>query len=411
MRILGTQRVKQLSGPAGAWFRQRLLETSPGTTLPGIGYFDVPIRIGTSVAHADALLFTPRALVVVVVGSLPWFRRGLLHATLSGSWTVEGMDARLGVAGARNPGEGATRLVFAMREHLRSSGIGVPTVRGLVCIAGPRITVRQERSARQLGHYRVCEASVEGIRRSLRSDREVPKGGWTQRDVLAALEALHVHHDVPSAIELAAEGFPVDHVDHVVPVPRRTGVKVRPEVALAGMLLVPAVAAVTAIGWIGEEIWRVVPQPSAVARALDAGVTGTSDVGGLRFQRRDERTVSDCAAHASGKAQRVLTVSQCRGIDQVSYSTVVGGQAVTVSVVTVRMADSGSARALADALSRPDGGVVGEPVNGAPAVEGAAARQRDTTVVVARSRYADPGSRDPAGALDHVSLTALGLAP
>jgi hypothetical protein len=408
MRILGTQRVKQLAGPGEAWFRQRLLETSPGTVLPGMAYFDVPVPIGTSVERIDALLFTPQALVVVIVRSLPWFRRGLLHAPLSGPWTVEGMDARLGAANERNPGERATRLVFALRDHVRSAGVGARPVRGLVCIAGPRITVRQERSARRLSYYRVCGASVEALRRVLRPDRAAPERGWTQFDVLTALEALNVHHDVPSTIELAAEGFAVDHV---VPVPRRARAGVSPELALAGMLAVPAAAAVLAVGWIGEQIWQAVPPPSAVAGLFEAGVSGARDVGGLRFERHDEHTASDCATHASGKAQQVLAVSRCRGLDQARYSTVVDGAAVEVSVVTVRMADDGSARALADALARPDGGVVGDPVGAALTEERAAAQHRNNAVVVARSRYADrAGKQHSSGALDHVSLTALRLA-
>jgi hypothetical protein len=225
--------------------------------------------------------------------------------------------------------------------------------------------------------------------------------------VLTALEALKVHHDVPSTIELAAEGFAVDHV---VPPPRRARAGVSPELALAGMLAVPAAAAVLAIGWLAPQIWQHGPPPSAGAVPYEAGVSGARDIGGLRFQRREGHTVSDCATHASGQAQGVLAVSRCRGLDQTKYSTVVDGSAVEVSLVTVRMADEGSARALAEALATPDGGVVGDPVGGALTEERAAEQQRSNAVVVARSRYADSAGKHSSGALDRVSLTALRLA-
>ncbi|ASO19969.1 hypothetical protein FHR81_000350 [Actinoalloteichus hoggarensis] len=217
MQVVGTQRAKQLSSTAGSWFRQRLLEAGQGSGLAGLGYFEIPVPMPNGdQQEAHAVLLTPAMLIVVELRSLPWYRGGRLRAETSGSWTVDGMDAGLATEQDVNPGERVTRLVFALREHLRSHGVRDDAVAGLVCVAGPDLKVKQDRASGRLGNYMVCAGDHDSIRRTvIRLDR----GGrrWSTSDVRAVLSALHLAYDVPSHEQLAQESF----TEHSIPEPRR----------------------------------------------------------------------------------------------------------------------------------------------------------------------------------------------
>ncbi|APU14525.1 MULTISPECIES: hypothetical protein [Actinoalloteichus] len=217
MQVVGTQRAKQLSSTAGSWFRQRLLEAGRGSGLSGLAYFEIPVPMPNGEQQeAHAVLLTPAMLIVVELRSLPWYRGGRLRADAGGAWTVDGMDAALGTEQDANPGERVTRLVFALREHLRTLGVRDDAVAGLVCVAGPDLKVKQDRASGRLGNYLVCAGDHESIRRTVvRLDR----GGrrWSTSDVRAVLSALHLAFDVPSNEQLNQESF----VEHSIPEPRQ----------------------------------------------------------------------------------------------------------------------------------------------------------------------------------------------
>ncbi|AOS63134.1 hypothetical protein [Actinoalloteichus hymeniacidonis] len=327
MQVVGTQRAKLLSSTAGSWFRQRLLETGRGAGPAGLAYFEVPIPMqGGPTQQAHAILLTPAMLIVVELRSLPWYRGGRLRAETSGTWTVDGMDAGLRTEEDANPGERVTRLVFALREHLRVSGARSDAVAGLVCVAGPDLKVRQDRSAARFGDYLVCANDHQSLRRTI---TRLDRGGrrWSSPEVHAALLALNLGFDVPSEAQLAEETF----VEHSVPEPRqgredaesqtwqpddgqedpapRTGPRRRrgfkPEALVIPALMLPAVIAVLLLVlllvWVGRGVSQLLTEagadPAAPSIVLRIDLLDGSDA----LIASEPATVADSApgGHAS----------------------------------------------------------------------------------------------------------------
>ncbi|RJQ78205.1 hypothetical protein D5S17_13565 [Pseudonocardiaceae bacterium YIM PH 21723] len=368
MRVLGTQRAKQLHSPAEEWLREQVLHTSYGSTLPGLAYFGVSVPVGgLSVDRVDALLFTPHALLVVAVREIPWYRGGNLFAPAGSAWTIEGIDAGFTCKGAANPGQGVSRAIYALREHLyahdlddgEADGGGL---HGLVCVAGPQMKIRRNRQDRRTAEYLISTGDITEIRKAVaRAERRVQARGarpWTRQRVLEVMDCLHLHYDAPTPLALVREGFgsepgsePVEIPEEElfeqifdgpplptptptlfsVPAPEpepepesepepapkrvdevaglRAAIRYRPSdsplVVMALGLGVPAAVLVTLVVLLVQQVWDAVPSADAVA---GIGQSPERKPGGMEFSKPSpEYRIS--GAQAAGECLALSTAA------------------------------------------------------------------------------------------------------
>ncbi|WP_030105934.1 hypothetical protein [Actinoalloteichus caeruleus] len=448
MWVVGTQRAKPLTSTSGSWFRQRLLEISPDLGPPGVAYFEVlvPAAGGEPDLVVPALLFTPGALLVVEFRSLPWYRRGELRVELTGPWTVDGMDSGLGDEVDRNPGERVTRMVFALRDHLRRHGLADLPVRGLVCVAGPGLRVRQPRSVRRLGHYAVCVADSAAIAKAV-ARQAGGRGVWDAEDVREVLRSLHLHFDMPQDHQLAPDDFdgrgrddvravtetrsepaegggPAEKPDRGEPDPVEEAEKdlplaglrrfVRPELLVVPAILIPAIVAIAFIVWLVSGVTGVLSWfgSSDEDAAAPVRIGETAQVDGQQFNVIAVATNNDCGEHATDGLREFFTRNPCERLDRTVYRGEVDGAPVDVLLAEVVMPDEETARALDDELGRPDPGrlvgprLTGEPValanSGPDTVEfvtTATTVRHDLVVRSAHASSADPARPAPPEAL------------
>lgn len=437
MRVLGTQRAKQRHTAAEVWFRQRLVDENlraERTALPGLAYFGLDIPLGGGqTQRADVVLFTPTAVIVVVTRILPWFKGGTLRAPLTGPWTFEGIDTRFDDPTEPHPGATVNRLVFALREHLRRAGLQAP-VRGMVCIAGPRIKVRQERLARRHCGYLVCAGTVEEIVRTIRETQGDQRPQWTPKAVLAAMRMLGVQVDLPDHQLLSAEGFtaalppaPTRQAITAAPLPPqrirfRRGLS--PRAIAFGALVVPSVLCLVLLGMVGQWLWAVLPSEATVAGVF--GEATSVRVDGLQFEEQHDQGrvraagrpsepmgAQACSALAEGEVRRLLDARPCEELRSRVYATMIERHRVAVTVTVVRMPDDASAAQLTYLLTAPTGGTLNDP-DPQPADQSrfseVTATRQGADVVQTRARFVDGVESRGAVLLRRAGQAALRLA-
>lgn len=198
----------------------------------------------------------------------------------------------------------------------------------------------------------------------------------------------------------------------------------RGRAALLAAVALLVVAVLAAGGWLFlRDEGRAGGRPAAGSSspstaAVELSVGATQVVGGTPFTVQALQADDTCAGHAYGDTAAFLAATDCTGLSRALYSAQVDGAPVVVSVVRVRMSDTGVARELQTLTDRDGSGNVSDLLRegvrypGSPAeLSGAeyASAVSGPTVTIVKNNWVDEDAAGASPAIDAIADAGLSL--
>ncbi|PRX48456.1 hypothetical protein B0I33_104272 [Prauserella shujinwangii] len=364
------------------------------TVIGGIGVLGV--RPPGWTRDLDAVLITPRGVVVVVGVDLP-DPSIRLEAPLAGQWKADGWPL-VHRGEAVNPAIEALELAESLASLVRAEQPDVPI--GTVIAVGPFVETIEQPPTDLAGPVRVVYPTATSMLAATVSlaSADDPLSATQVRSVLSV-----VAPDAPEQPDdaLRAEGFPVADEEHPLaasaptvpaPHPARAGTTTTSRPAPAPRPAVPGgpIAAPVSpvpdprppvpsargrapasrhrrVRWQGVAALAllVLLAVAAIAVAVADGGGEPGDrpptvvpAGGLDFTERATASDSRCAPHATGDLQVALREHGCVRLHRGSYDTTVDGTLIAVSFAAITFADDATAAEFLAVAETPGSGTV-----------------------------------------------------